>query len=155
VVGQGLFGSRDAASRSDSADRRRDRAFEVVRRYQANLRIVDHLARGFSFEALYFWQPIVYEKQSLTPPERAGYEWKPSFSGFWAVVYEAMRSSSELRAHPRFFDLSREFSRSKELVFFDLCHTTEAGYERIAQAILVPIEKALRARSSPAASDAS
>jgi lysophospholipase L1-like esterase len=148
VVARRLPGWQGASSRLPAPDRRRALIAEVVERYQANLQLVDRLGRGFGFDALFFWQPVVFEKPSLTSYERQEAGKLPWAAEYFASVYEAIRSSSELRANPMFHDLSREFSRSKELIFIDYCHTTESGYERVAQAMLGPIEAALSARSS-------
>ncbi len=148
VIGRRLAGTRGGSIGLPAADRRRGLAVNVLRRYQANLEIVDRLGRGFGFDALYFWQPVVFEKPSLTPHERQEAEKLAWGREFFSSVYESIRSSPELRAHRRFHDLSREFGRSEDLVFIDYCHTTESGDERIARAMLGPIEAALRARSS-------
>jgi lysophospholipase L1-like esterase len=148
VIGRRLAGMQGASNGLPAADRRRALTADIAQRYQANLQIVDRLGRGFGFEALYFWQPVVFEKPSLTPYERQEAEKLAWAADFFAGVYEAIRGSSDLRAHPTFHDLSREFSHSNELIFIDYCHTTESGYEHIARAMLGPIEGALRARSS-------
>jgi lysophospholipase L1-like esterase len=148
AIGRRLVGMRGSSSGPPAADRQRVISADVVGRYRTNLEIVDRLGRGFGFDALYFWQPVVFDKPSLTLYEHGEAEKLPWGRELFSAVYEAIRNSSELRAHPMFHDLSREFRHSEELVFIDYCHTTESGYERIAQAMLGPVEAALRARSS-------
>ena len=104
-------------------------------RYRANLSIVDQLGRGFGFKALYYWQPVVFDKASLTPYEREEAEKFAWARGFLGEVYEAIRASSELRSERRFHDLSRLFADSEDLIFIDYCHTTEAANDRIADVI--------------------
>ncbi len=151
AVGRQLAKVRGTAGASTPTGARGDLAAEVVRRYRANIEIVDELARGFGFDVLYFWQPVVFGKASPTEYERHEAEKLAWAEEFFADVYEAVRGSRELRDHRGFHDLSREFSRSDELVFIDFCHTTEAGYARIAGTMLGPIASVLRARTASSA----
>jgi hypothetical protein len=119
-------------------------AAEVVRRYRANLAIVDRLARGFGFEVLYYWQPLVFDKSSPTPYEREEAEKLGWARGFLGEVYDAVRTSTELGSERHFHDLSRIFADARGLVFIDYCHTTESANDRIAQAIARDALEALR-----------
>jgi hypothetical protein len=152
VIGRRLGTMRPSSSEWPAADRRRTLTAGAVNVYRANIEIVDRLSRGFGFDALYFWQPVVFDKPSLTPSEQDEAR-KSAWAGdFFAAVSEGIRSSSWMRANPRFHDLSREFDHSKELIFIDYCHVTESGNAHIAQTMLVPIEGILRARFSLAMS---
>ena len=134
VIGRRL--TRNAGqSRLPSGDRSRELAGDVVRRYCANLEIVEKLGKGFGFDALHYWQPVVFDKSSLTPFEREELERFAWARGFFRAVAEEIRRTSELETNPRFHDLGRLFADSKDLVFIDYCHTTESGNETIAQAM--------------------
>ncbi len=148
VIGRRLTGS-TGAGRPPSADRSSELAAAVVRRYQANLEIVDKLGQGFGFEALHFWQPVVFDKPALTPYEReeaARFAWTREF---FQKVHDGLQASAALRDNPRFHDLSQLFAASDRLVFIDYCHTTESANATIADAIAADIEQALRKRSPP------
>ena len=58
-------------------------ACEVVRRYEANVEIVERLGRQYSFRAFFYWQPVVFTKRALALIEReeaARYAWaEPMF----------------------------------------------------------------------------
>jgi hypothetical protein len=119
-----------------------------VDRYEASLQIVDRLGRGFGFTPLFFWQPVVFEKASLTPPEQdeaKKWSWAASF---FAAVYERLRDTIKANGPAGFHDLSRIFAPSADLVFIDYCHVTESANERIAEAMLDPIQAALSAQPS-------
>jgi hypothetical protein len=135
VIGRRLVAAQGTTGSLPSGDRRRELIAEVVRRYRGNLSIVDRLGRGFGFEALYFWQPVVFEKTPLTPFEREEAEKFGWAREFLVEVYRGVRASAELAAEPRFHDLSRLFADSPGLVFIDYCHTTEFANERIAEAM--------------------
>jgi hypothetical protein len=135
-VGRRLGGRSGFEARLPSSARRGALAGEVVRRYRGNLAIVDALGRRFGFDALFYWQPVVFDKVAMTPFEReeaVKFEWT---RGFFREVYAAVQGSTELGADPHFHDLSRLFAETQELIFIDYCHTTENANERIAGAIV-------------------
>jgi lysophospholipase L1-like esterase len=135
VIGRRLGGARGVPDRPTPAKDAHELAAGVVRRYRANVAIVEKLGKEFGFETLFYWQPVVFDKRELTPyeNEEAGkFEWA---QGFFAEVYGAIRSSTELKGDAHFHDLSRLFAEAPELIFIDYCHTTESGNRRIAEAI--------------------
>jgi hypothetical protein len=123
-------------------------ADEIVRRYEANLRLVETLGRAFNFRPFFYWQPTVFTKPQLVPFEReeAGrYGWSESI---FRQVHGALRTSAELQADPAFHDLSRIFADSKNLVFIDYCHTTESANARIAAVMAHDLMEALKRSAS-------
>ena len=118
----------------------------VVRHYEANVMLVETLAKSFGFRVLFFWQPTVFTKPALVPVEREEarkFAWAEPFMN---DVYDWMRTSPQLKADSAFHDLSTIFDETEGLVFIDYCHTTEAANARIASAMA---EKVLEALSSP------
>jgi lysophospholipase L1-like esterase len=146
VIGRRLSGGRGKVGGLPDLDRRNELAAEVVRRYRANLSIVEHLGRGFDFDALCYWQPVVFDKPSLDPHERSEAEELEWARGFFHQVYEAIRDSPELRGNPKFHDLSRLYSGTGGLIFIDYCHTTESANVPIARAMATEIERCLQGR---------
>lgn len=132
-----------------STAKRKDLARDVVRRYQANLDIVEKLGHAYGFDALFYWQPVVFDKPGLTPFEADEAEKLEWGRGFFGEVYGAIRKSGELRANARFHDLSQVFAGSRELVFIDYCHTTEAANEQVAATITDDVAKVLPPVASP------
>ncbi len=125
--------------------RRQELVDQVVRRYQANLAIVEQLGRGFGFHSLHFWQPMVFAKKQTVPFESEAAEKLAWARPFLLEVYEAVRVSDGLRNVPRFHDLSRVFDEHPGLVFIDYCHTTEAGNEVVAESVAREAIEALEA----------
>ena len=120
----------------------------VVRHYEANVVLVETLAKSFGFRVLFFWQPTVFTKPALVPFEREEarkYAWAEPFMN---EVYGYVRSSAQLKADPEFRDLSTIFDDTEGLVFIDYCHTTEAANARIASAMAATVVEAL-ARPTP------
>ncbi len=138
----------DGESGRSIDDATRDRlARDVVRRYEANVEIVQRLGREFHFHPLFFWQPVIFTKPSLVAFEReeaARYAWaEPMFRD---VLWE-VRDSTDL-SDPAFHDLSDLFADTTELVFIDYCHTTESANARIASAIAEDVAAVLRSLRS-------
>jgi lysophospholipase L1-like esterase len=122
----------------------------VVSRFEANVTLVETLAKSFGFRPLFFWQPTVFSKPSLVPVEREEarkYAWAEPFMNH---VCDCMRSSTQLKSDAAFRDLSTIFDDTEGLAFIDYCHTTEAANARIASAMA---EKVLEALSGPAPVD--
>ncbi len=135
VIGRRLGGVRDVPSRSTPAKDAQELAAEVVRRYRANVAIVEKLGKEFGFETLFYWQPVVFDKPELSPyesEEARKFEWA---RGFFTEVYGGIRTSNDLGGDAHFHDLSRMFAGTPELIFIDYCHTSESGNLKIAQAI--------------------
>ena len=95
---------------------------------------VDHvrsLARGYGFETLFFWQPYLYTKSSLTPAEQelvglVGYD-----TDVWLPMTERVRA----RLAPPVIDLSEVLDSVPSSVYWDFVHTNEHGAAVIAAAI--------------------
>jgi hypothetical protein len=118
---------------------------EVVRIYEANVELAEHLGHAYGFRPLFFWQPIVFTKPVLVPFEREEalkYGWTERI---FADVYARIGSSPALEADRAFRDLSGIFADTKELVYIDYCHTTETANARIAaeiaQSVIAAVER--------------
>lgn len=149
VLAHRVAGPATLSFSGSSAPDRKTLASDVVRRYRANLEMVEKLGREYGFDALFYWQPVVFDKEaptSVEADEARKLEWA---RGFFGEVYGSIRESGELRGDRRFHDLSRVFSGSKELVFIDYCHTTESANERVAATIADDVAKVLPPAGSP------
>ncbi len=139
------FARRDDRIGQPASDRTRAQlAVEVVRRYEANVQLVERLGREYAFHTLFYWQPVVFAKAKLAPIEReeaARYAWaEPMFRD----VLRLVRESSKLGGNPSFHDLSGMFDASDGLVFIDYCHTTESANPRIAKSIAADVIRLLQ-----------
>lgn len=104
-----------------------DVALGVVRHYEANVALVEILAKSFGFRPLFFWQPTVFTKPALVAVEQEEarrFAWAESFMG---DVYSRIRTSPQLESDAAFRDLSNIFDDAEGLVFIDYCHTTETA----------------------------
>ncbi|MBI5708803.1 MAG: hypothetical protein HZC42_00615 [Candidatus Eisenbacteria bacterium] len=134
-----VFGADTSEARLDSVAR------EVVRVYEWNVGIVELLARTCGFHPLFYWQPDVVGKQTLSATERGSLAENPLMVRFARQVRRAVAESAALRACGDFRDLEGEFDDDEAEVFFDWCHVTREANARIAGAISRDVRRALAA----------
>jgi lysophospholipase L1-like esterase len=118
----------------------------VVEHFEANVTLVQSLAKSFGFRPLFFWQPTVFTKRALVPVEREEAQKFAWAEPFMNHVYDCMKSSSRLKSDAEFRDLSAIFDDTEGLVFIDYCHTTEAANARIASAMTERVLELLSGR---------
>ncbi|HEV7517860.1 MAG TPA: SGNH/GDSL hydrolase family protein [Thermoanaerobaculia bacterium] len=110
-------------------------AGEVLRRYGANVRLVEEAGRIGGFQSLFYWQPLVLQKRHLTPYERrmgiGG-----SAGDFFARVYREAPLYRPLARDPRFHDISSLFAETTEPRFLDRFHLGEEGNREVAERML-------------------
>lgn len=112
-------------------------ADNVVAAYFGNVRIVRALAAQYGFRVLFFLQPTVFSKTQLSEWER-----KVKFSSGWtqagplfARVYDTFDAGMRAGGVDNVTNLSNLFGQDATTVFIDGTHLTEAGNDRIAEAI--------------------
>jgi lysophospholipase L1-like esterase len=101
---------------------------DVVSRYLFNKQIVEMLGKQFGFRCLFYWQPVIFLKNSLTPYER-NFVGDPGREKFFLATYRRMAAAapgSGVR------DLSAIFKDISETYFTDAWHPTESGDAMIA-----------------------
>jgi len=125
-------------------------AGEVVEVYAGNLRLADALAEEFGFDVLYFWQPVLWSRSDPTPYERdveaVDARRDPGRAELFREVYRQVALHPELSDHPRFFDVRSSADGPGEPPFWDPTHSTEAGNQRIAEALAGPIREVVEGR---------
>ena len=136
-------------------------AAEVVRVYRENLRIVALLGQSYGFEALFYWQPAIYDKPVLSDYE-AGMskrltEFEAGLRGsrqpvdlepFFREVYRTVDAAEgELGHSYRFGNLAGIFAQVSEPMFIDWFHLSERGNAHVAARVARDIEAAARSRA--------
>lgn len=112
----------------------------TVSAYLHNVEILTALSRTFGFHVVFFWQPTLYTKQSLSARERRLYEQSERYFNGAALLFGAINSGLKGRLaegrYPQVTDLSSMFGDDGDTVFIDQYnHPSEAGNDRIAEAI--------------------
>jgi len=102
---------------------------QTVAILRKNIEIVRALERGFSFRTFFYWQPAVYNKNTLSADEREKIAKNADYGQMYLRVTEMIRLEPEIR------DVSGLFDGIDETVFIDEFHISEDGNERVAQVI--------------------
>ena len=107
--------------------------------YAENLRMLEALARQYSFSAYFFLQPqLLISAKTPTDAERIVRDADPHWQDEARVYrdfYAAYRSHVYLASNPRFFDISRIFEGMSEEIFADPEHLLPEGNRIVAERI--------------------
>jgi len=114
---------------------------QIVGAYEANVRMIQAVAKQFDVPVFFFLQPFpLISSKSLTPGEaqmRRGRlenrDWEPRLV---SQTYQIWRNSPYLKQLPNFFDVSLALDQTKEEVFADAEHLLPRGNEIMANIIV-------------------
>jgi lysophospholipase L1-like esterase len=112
---------------------------QVVSVYLFNKQVVEMLGKRFGFRSLFYWQPVIYSKNILSPFERK-YRGGPELKNFFHVTY-GLAAAAMLSDGVR--DISGVFNNDPHTYLMDGWHPTESGNELIAEGIAGDVEKIL------------
>ncbi|HKD68187.1 MAG TPA: hypothetical protein VKB84_15180 [Candidatus Binataceae bacterium] len=136
----GWFERRGKCARSQSSSSTLDDerlTADVVRTYLFNVNAVEALAQRSGIRTLFFWQPVLFEKDRLSAFERSvEADEKRKCSGYAPFFIESYRKLRELDSQRRIVDLSRIFAGSAKSFYTDVAHLIEPGNEVVAKAML-------------------
>jgi hypothetical protein len=127
-------------------------AGDVLRVYAENLRLIERIRPDYEFEALYYWQPVVFWKKELSGDEVEVAKTYPQLKELLVHVRAGFVTTPLLSGAVPFRDLTGLFDDSPEPVFIDACHFSEASNQIMAREIardLAPILDARAAASAP------
>jgi len=131
-------------------------AFDTARVYDANVAAVSGLARQYGFAALFYWQPVLFEKLEPSPAEQAMPKLHPAFVKFYDVAYRIVERASqgELPESEMLPRISQHVEYQGDLfssprwqgrtVYRDFCHPLEVGNGAIAEQMLADVVAAVR-----------
>ena len=101
------------------------------------------LARPYGFRAVFFWQPTIFSKKTLsadeerwrlTEPRRPG-RTAPAFAQEYQAFNEAFRERLRASKLDNVIDLSGVFEDDPRTIFIDRFHVSEAGNATVADAM--------------------
>jgi len=109
-------------------------ANDVLNIYEKNIEIVKSLAKRYSFKALFYWQPTIFEKQHLTKYEDEKRQRQIELQPFFDETYGLLRQRDYSRdGDVGFHNLTMLFSNVSEPLFVDWAHLGETGNGYIAE----------------------
>lgn len=124
-------------------------AHEVVRRYAANVRIVEESGRSAGFQPIFYWQPTVQDKRHRSPFEE-NLLVRDKAVDFFKQVHGKLVVHETLAHNENFHDLTQLFAEDREPRYIDRVHLSEEANRKVASRILADVVPALRARHLPA-----
>src|SRR5262249_113499 len=107
---------------------------QVLKTYMGNIALVKALGTQYHFQYLFYWQPTIFQKSTLTPYETVRRSEMQTIEQFYRKTYEVVQQSrltEQSGAH--FYDLSSIFADVKEPIYVDWCHLGESGNAIIAK----------------------
>ena len=126
-------------------------ARKVISLYLTNIEIVRTLASAYDFKSFFYWQPTIFQKNSLSDYERDEFKKKQYLEGFFGIISTILSEKQEqgFFVNKHFRDFSFVFSSIKHPVFIDWCHLSEMGNAIIAQELVEDILPFIHMRNIP------
>lgn len=123
----------------------------VVETYLNNITLVRALSKFYGFECLFYWQPIIDQKQPLTEYERKVLELDYNYTTMkelYAETYAFLQKrSASLKGEINFFDLGLIFNDVREPIFIDYVHLGGRGNTLVARRIVEDFVQLLKLKS--------
>ncbi len=118
--------------------------------YKSNIEMIRLLSSHYGFDALFYWQPLIFTKETLSPYERESYEvasgqWKD----FLVAAYERVDEDVQLNQVPVFHNLAAVFDELEDPYYVDAFHLTEDGNGVVAREIAKDVTRVLQASPRP------
>ncbi len=104
---------------------------DVVEVYLNNLKIIAALGKAYGFLPLFYWQPVIYTKKTLTLFEKR-FATEP-LGDLYRQSQAVMQARQQEFAPYHFFDISGLFAAAPHEVYLDYCHVNEDANRIIAQ----------------------
>jgi lysophospholipase L1-like esterase len=121
----------------------------MIRAYKSNLGMVRLLGERYGFATLFYWQPMIFSKRSVSDYEQS---WVDRSAGLWKDFitrgYARIEDDVDLKSSTSFRNLAGIFDDFPEPYYVDSFHLTEDGNRVIAEAIADDVAIRLRARAS-------
>jgi lysophospholipase L1-like esterase len=121
----------------------------VVATYSGHMELVRSLANTYGFKYVFFWQPNLFEKKSLTKTEQVQADLMKKEGEFFRQTYDVVRAADlGAKSAGHFHDISTIFTDETRPVYFDFCHMGEEGNHAIAAHMIDPVMQTLSASPS-------
>lgn len=103
----------------------------LIDAYKRNVNIVTALGKQYGFKALFYWQPVLFTKQHLTPFESQLYENHKFWEDFYYRTEVMLRNKTMMPEN--FHNISTIFSEYSAPLYIDPWHVNENGNTLIAE----------------------
>ena len=107
---------------------------DLIRQYEKNMDLLDHLARAYGFEYLCLWQPSLFTEKRVDPEEK---DCDVRFRDqALADLYRKVHRNITGIANRNFHDVTDALAERSVPVYIDVCHISEEGNRLVADRIL-------------------
>lgn len=114
-------------------------AQKTIDLYHENIRLVYSLGEQQNFKSLFYWQPTIFDKRSLSDYEKEKAQDVDFLKDFLKSVNKHVVTENISLQSLYYYDISEIFMDEKEPVFIDYCHVSEYGNSVIAKRMLQDI----------------
>lgn len=105
----------------------------VVDNYTTAVRQISALSHEYDFETLFYWQPVIFTKESLTGYEKQEKEKREYVEPIYRATLQQIAESRPLASTENFSDISSIFDEVDDPIYIDFCHIAEGGNRVIAE----------------------
>ena len=124
-------------------------ALKTVDLYQENIRLVYALGEENGFRSIFYWQPTVFNKTTLSEYEKERMDEVEYLRSFLKSVNNSMVAGDVNHQSLYYYDISDIFKDEKKPVFIDYCHISEYGNSVIAKRMVKDIISVLETADDP------
>ena len=125
-------------------------AEETIGVYNENLRLIYALSEAYGFHSVFYWQPLIFNKNIRTEYENTEFEKMKWASQFAGLTIENLTDDEIHLDNLDFYDLSRFFENETAPVYVDWCHVGEYGNSKLAKQIaqnVIPVCDSILAKT--------
>ncbi len=119
-------------------------ATESIEVYLKNITTINLWAKEYSFKAVYYWQPTIFNKPELSNFEKQEAE---KYGFIKDIVHAADLQVSNIKTNREstvFYNISDIFRNESKPIFIDYCHVSEYGNSVIAKKMAEDIAAVLK-----------
>ncbi|MEZ5146481.1 MAG: hypothetical protein R2759_05190 [Bacteroidales bacterium] len=123
---------------------------ETIGVYNENLRLIYALSEAYGFHSVFYWQPLLFNKNIRTEYENTEFEKMKWASQFAGLTIENLTDDEIHLDNLDFYDLSRFFENETAPVYVDWCHVGEYGNSKLAKQIaqnVIPVCDSILAKT--------
>lgn len=110
----------------------------IVNNYNFGYSLIEALSKEYGFQYFTFLQPILVNKDVITPEEMRYQESALGMGNLenYKKLYQQVSNTLKEKTYPNHFDLTGIVKNNSESIFFDECHITPEINEAVAEEIL-------------------
>jgi hypothetical protein len=108
---------------------------QVVKVYLNNMKIVNTLGKTYRFKTLFYWQPTIFTKTTLSNYEKGIVADKKNINKLFDATYSKITDQHFENARNGFHDISKIFGSYEKPLYIDFCHISEYGNQMVAEKI--------------------